>query len=55
MKYDFMRAHTDEFSLTGMCRVLSVSRSGYYGWCARGSSARQQERGQVYLLCFFHP
>lgn len=43
MKYDFMRSHTDDFSLTGMCRVLSVSRSGYYGWCRRGSSARQRD------------
>lgn len=43
MKYDFMRSHADQFSLTGMCRVLSVSRSGYYGWCRRGPSARQRD------------
>ena len=24
MKYDFMHAHSDEFSLTGMCRIFSV-------------------------------
>jgi len=42
MKYDFIRSHTDQFSLVGMCRVLSVSRSGYYEWRRRGSSARQR-------------
>jgi transposase InsO family protein len=43
MKYGFMRSHADEFSLAGMCRVLSVSRSGYYGWRRRGPSTRQGE------------
>lgn len=43
MKYDFMRAHAVEFSLAGMCRVLSVSRSGYYAWSHRGSSVRQRD------------
>lgn len=43
MKYDFMRCNTDQFSLAGMCRVLSVSRSGYYAWRGRKPSARQAE------------
>lgn len=43
MKYDFMRSHADQFPLTGMCRVLSVSRSGYYAWCRRGPSTRQRD------------
>ena len=43
MKYDFMRSHASEFSLAGMCRVLSVSRSGYYGWCRREPSMRQRD------------
>lgn len=43
MKYDFMRSHANEFSFTGMCRVLAVSRSGYYGWCRRGPSTRQRD------------
>jgi len=43
MKYAFMRSHADQFSLMGMCRVLSVSRSGYYAWRSRGPSARKRE------------
>ena len=43
MKYDFMRSHASEFSLAGMCRILSVSRSGYYGWCRREPSMRQRD------------
>ena len=30
------------FSLQRMCQVLSVSRSGYYGWRSRSASPRQQ-------------
>jgi putative transposase len=43
MKYDFMRSHANEFWLSGMFRVLSASRSGNYGWCRRGVSARQRD------------
>ena len=43
MKYDFMRRHVDQFSLTSMCRVLSTSRSGYYAWCGREPSAHQRD------------
>ena len=32
MKYAFMAAHEQEFSLKRMCKVLGVSRSGYYAW-----------------------
>lgn len=43
MKYAFMQRHAGQFSLTGMCRVLSVSRSGYYAWCHREPSAHQRD------------
>ena len=36
-----MSAHQAEFSVATMCRVLSVSTSGYYAWRRRGSSARE--------------
>ena len=42
MKYAFMQAHQHEFRLTRMCRVLQVSRSGFYGWCRRAPSERSQ-------------
>lgn len=43
MKYDFMRCNADQFSLAGMCRILSASRSGYYAWRDRRPSARQAQ------------
>lgn len=35
-----MQAHQNEFRVAAMCRVLKVSRSGFYGWCSREPSAR---------------
>jgi len=32
MRYQFIREHREEFSVKRMCRVLEVTRSGYYGW-----------------------
>lgn len=43
MKYAFMQANREEFELKGMCRVLEVSRSGYYDWSKREESKRSQQ------------
>ncbi len=41
MKYEFMQEHRDRFRLQSMCKVLNVSRSGYYAWKSRRPSKRQ--------------
>ncbi len=48
MKYGFMEEYRDTFRLKSMCRVLRVSRSGYYVWRKRMPSIR--EKGNERLL-----
>lgn len=36
----FLRAHAGEIRVRSMCRVLKVSRSGFYAWCHRAPSRR---------------
>lgn len=38
-----MKAHQAEFPIATMCRVLGVSRSGYYAWSSRTPSARARQ------------
>ena len=42
MKYAFMAAHEQEYSVKQMSAVLGVSRSGYYAWKERAPSRRIQ-------------
>jgi putative transposase len=47
VKYGFIQTHQQEFRLTRMCRVLQVSRSGFYAWQRRRASARTQANQQL--------
>ena len=47
MRYHFIREHDREFRVTALCRVLGVSRSGYYGWRTRPASARTKANAQL--------
>lgn len=47
MKYAWIEQHQNEFRLSPMCRVLEVSRSGYYEWLERPPSAHSHEDQQL--------
>jgi putative transposase len=40
VRYRCIHRRRDQCSVRMMCRLLAVSRSGYYAWCHRGESAR---------------
>ncbi len=42
MKYAFIASHECYFSIKGMCKVLKVTRSGYYAWRNRPLSKHEQ-------------
>ena len=41
MRFLFIRAEKANYPLTVLCRVLAVSRSGYYAFEKRGPSKRE--------------
>ena len=42
MKYAFIREHQQRYTVKQMCKVLSVSSSGYYDWIDRPESERSK-------------
>lgn len=47
MRFQFIDDHRDEYPITLMCRVLAVSRGGYYAWRERPPSAREMANKQL--------
>jgi len=43
MKYAFIRRHAHHFTVIGMCRALSVSRSGFHAWRGRKPSTHEMQ------------
>ena len=40
MKYQFVQAHSSDFSVRRICSILKVGRSGYYTWKRQGEGKR---------------
>jgi len=47
MRYVFMEKHRGEYRLEKMCKVLRVSRSGYYAWRDREPSKRHKANSRL--------
>jgi putative transposase len=43
VKFRFVENHRDTFRVGMLCKVLKVSRSGFYAWLRRGPSEREQQ------------
>src|SRR5690606_16320004 len=47
MRFEFIRAEKANFPIAVMCRVLEVSRSGYYRWAEGDVSERRREDAKL--------
>ena len=47
MKYMFIEEYRTEHSVDMLCKVLKVSRSGYYGWLNRGVGRRERANQEL--------
>jgi putative transposase len=50
MKFEFIRRHVGQFKVSIMCRMLKVSRSGYYAWRKRLPSAHALDNARLLAL-----
>ena len=48
--YEFIKAHRGEFSVQMMCRLLDITRSGFYEWLKQPLSNRAQEDARLLRL-----
>ncbi|MFQ5935117.1 MAG: IS3 family transposase [Acidiferrobacterales bacterium] len=49
VRYQFIEAEKARFPVIGLCRVLQVSRSGFYAWQARPESPRVRQNRRLEL------
>jgi putative transposase len=49
VKFAFIEKHLKEFPVEASCRVLEVSRSGYYAWIDRPESAYVKRREELVI------
>jgi transposase InsO family protein len=49
VRYQFIGAEKAEFPVRLMCRILKVTRGGFYAWLHRGTSARAQANERLRL------
>jgi putative transposase len=47
MRFAFIAAHTEEFHVTTLCRVLQVKKASYYAWVNRPPSERALEDAEL--------
>lgn len=50
MKYRFMIEHRRDYAITLMCRVLRVSRAGFYAWLHKSICDRAKEDARLLIL-----
>jgi len=50
----FIKDHRKDYPIGIMCRLLSVSRSGYHRWIKRGLSSREFENRRLLEIILFH-
>lgn len=46
-RYEAIQQQADHLPISRLCEVLEVSRSGFYAWCGREPSQRQQEDARL--------
>ncbi len=47
MRYQFIEQYRKQHRIALMCKVLQVSRSGYYAWRKRPESAREMANQEL--------
>lgn len=54
MKFSFIESHRSEFRVEKMCKVLGVSRSGFYKWVQAEPSRQELLKTQIMERISFH-